>query len=648
MSTNDQVFEQAMALHRADRLQAAEQMYRRVLALDPSHHDARCLLGAICQAQGRMPEAVEHLTQALLTCPDDAEVRFDLGMILAGAGRLDEGISHLQAACRLRPQSKEFATGLAQTQSASHSERAADLAVQGNLEAAEQHCRRAAQLTPDAPTPLLNLAAILKARERLAEANECYRRVLKFDPSAVEARRGLGHIHLQQGRQDEAAHEFRQVLAARADDLDALNGLGMALAQGGHFRESADHFRRLTTLQPDNAAALSFLGAMLGVQGHYREASATLHRAIELNPALPDAHANLGDVLKDQNQCAAAAESYRRAIRLQPDFADAHLNLALALLLEGCLAEAWPEFEWRWKTTCTVPAHAMSPRWQGERLPQGTILLHNEQGIGDCLQFARYAPLVRQRVGRVVVEVAPALVGLLTGSPGIDRVVARGEPTGPFDIQASLMSLPGVFGTTLETIVAPRSYLAPPEDLVAAWRSELVGESRLKVGIAWQGNPGHLRDRDRSIPLSEFAPLGEIKGVRLYSLQWGPGREQLNAPAPRPAGIVDLGDRLGDFSTMAAFVRNLDLVITCDSAPAHLAGALGVDVWVALAFAPDWRWLLERSDSPWYPTMRLFRQTTPGEWRGVFAEIASALRERTAANKSSYGDAAGDSAISSA
>lgn len=633
--TTAELFEHAKTLHRDQHWQQAEQVYRRILEIDPDFHDARCLLGAVCQAQGRVAEAAEHLACAVRFHPEDADVQFDLGTLLAAMGRIDEGLSHLQAACRLRPQSTEFAAGLAQTQSASHSERAVELAAQGNFEAAEQHCRLAAQLAPSSPTPYLNLAALFKARNRLDEATACYRRALELDGSAIEARRGLGHLHLQQGQQAEAGFEFRQVLIAQPNDPDALNGLGMALAQAGQFGQAAEHFKHLTTIQPENAAALSFLGAMLGVQGHLTEAETALHRAIELNPTLPDAHANLGDVLKDQNQCAAAAESYRRAIRLQPDFADAHLNLALALLLQGRLAEGWPEFEWRWKTICKAPPHARFPLWQGEGLPRGTILLHNEQGIGDCLQLVRYAPLVRQRVGRVVVEAAPPLVELLARCPGIDRVVARGEPTGPFDVQASLMSLPGIFGTTLETIPAPRPYLAPPEDRIVVWRNELAREPRLKVGIAWQGNPGHLRDGTRSIPLSKYAPLARIEGVQLYSLQWGPGRDQLNDPASRPSGIIDFGERLGDFSNTAALMRNLDLVISCDSAPAHLAGALGVDVWVALAFAPDWRWLLERADSPWYPSMRLFRQTAPGDWQGVFAEIAAALRERAAAAKRS-------------
>jgi hypothetical protein len=251
-------------------------------------------------------------------------------------------------------------------------------------------------------------------------------------------------------------------------------------------------------------------------------------------------------------------------------------------------------------------------------------LLRAEQGAGDTIQFIRYAAMVKQQGGTVVAEHKANLKNLLAGCPGVDSVAVAGQPLGEFDVYAPLASLPGVFGTSLETIPCQVPYLFPDEAAIGRWRDELSADGALKIGIAWQGNPLQGRDAVRSIPLARFEGVARVEGVRLYSLQFGTGREQIGAVAG-DWPLVDLGDRLGDFQHTAALVRNLDLVITCDSAPAHLAGALGVPVWLALAFSPDWRWLLDRADSPWYPSMRLFRQPRAGDWEGAFRQIEDAL-----------------------
>jgi hypothetical protein len=249
-----------------------------------------------------------------------------------------------------------------------------------------------------------------------------------------------------------------------------------------------------------------------------------------------------------------------------------------------------------------------------------------EQGLGDTLQFIRYAPRVKQRGGIVLVEPPAPLARLVAGCPGIDRLVAPGSVLADsFDVHAPLMSLPGLLGTTLATVPARVPYLVADAALTGSWREQLRPLRGFKIGIAWQGNPQHPRDRFRSIPLSQFAPLAGIEGVRLLSLQKGPGSEQLAAVAHHFV-VTDLGSQLDDMMDTAAVMRNLDLVITADTAIAHLAGALGVPVWVALPVAPDWRWLLERQDSPWYPTMRLFRQARWGDWEDVFQRLAAALR----------------------
>jgi hypothetical protein len=271
------------------------------------------------------------------------------------------------------------------------------------------------------------------------------------------------------------------------------------------------------------------------------------------------------------------------------------------------------------------------PRWDGAPLAGRTILLHAEMGLGDTLQFVRYADAVRRRGGRVILACQRPLARLLDGCPGVDLLVPQDAPPPPFDVYAPLMSLPGLLGTTADAIPAPVPYLAADPDLVARWRGAVAGDDALKVGVAWQGNPQHPKDRERSFPLAALAAVAAVPGVRLYSLQKGPGAEQLADPH-LPFTVHDLGGRLdeeaGPFRDTAAVLTLLDLVIAADSALAHLAGALAVPAWVALPMAADWRWMVARDDTPWYPTLRLFRQAAWGDWGGVFDRMAAALRER--------------------
>jgi hypothetical protein len=294
----------------------------------------------------------------------------------------------------------------------------------------------------------------------------------------------------------------------------------------------------------------------------------------------------------------------------------------MALLTIGSFEEGWREYEWRHQGDASRPSFRLAePFWDGSSLEGRTILLHAEQGFGDTLQFIRYARLLHEHAARVVLDCPAPLVPLLRRCPGIDEVVPAGAPLPRFDVHAPLLSLPHLFGTTLATIPAEVPYLSADPELVARWGPELIDRSRVKIGIAWQGRPTHRDDRRRSIPLAEFATLVRLPRVQLFSLQKGAGREQLASVAEQWP-VVDWSERLHDFSETAALMCNLDLVICCDTSLAHLAGALGAKVWVALANVAEWRWLTDREDSPWYPTMRLFRQGRPGDWPAVFQRMA--------------------------
>ena len=419
-------------------------------------------------------------------------------------------------------------------------------------------------------------------------------------------------------------------------------------------------------LEPNRAEAHYNLGVIWSEQGKLNEASACYQRALQLRPNYAEAYHNLGNVCRELGQPDNAIACYRRALQLKPDNADAHFALGVALLLAGDFDQGWPEYEWRWQTKQMARGKRFfsQPLWDGSSLSGKTILLYAEQGLGDTIQFIRYAGIVKSRGGKVIVECHAVLVPLFQSCASVDRALAPGSCLPPFDVQAPLMSLPLILRTTLSTIPSNVPYLAADAALVDHCRQELEwgvgsgewgagsgtkriatasalrtpspppldsGHSPLptphsplfRIGIVWHCKNIFPSDYQRSAPLAAFAPIAALPGVHLFSLQ--------KEPSPAPAVSVsfpftDLGGCLQDFADTAAALKNLDLLITIDTAIAHCAGALGVPVWVALPFAPDWRWLLEREDSPWYPTMRLFRQKRWGDWDEVFQRITEEVK----------------------
>ncbi|MBI3839524.1 MAG: glycosyltransferase family protein [Planctomycetia bacterium] len=443
-------------------------------------------------------------------------------------------------------------------------------------------------------------------------------------PDVAEVHRELGAVLTKQEKFAEAAACHRRALELKPDNAEALYHLGRVLVHQDKLEEALICYRKALQLQPDHVQAQGSLGNLLRYQGKLEEALACYRRALELSPDYAEVYYNLGLALVDDNRLEEAVAAYRRALELNPQYVDAHFSHALALLTMSRFDEGWPEYEWRWKRHGAQEEVLPRPRWTGEKLDGRTILVRSEQGFGDNLQFIRFVDLLKRQGATVIVECLPQLVRLLATCPGVDRVIAVGEPLPPFDFHVPLLSVPGILRISPTDIPARIPYLAPDAQLVEAWKNELARERNFKIGIAWFGNRNYPSDRQRSIPLAQFGGIARLPGVRLYSLQMGANREQLSDLAGQWP-ISDLGDRLGDFHNTAAIMRNLDLVITCDSAPGHLAGAIGVPVWLALAFAPDWRWSLERNDSPWYPTMRLFRQSRRGDWQGVFEVIEQEL-----------------------
>jgi tetratricopeptide (TPR) repeat protein len=406
---------------------------------------------------------------------------------------------------------------------------------------------------------------------------------------------------------------------------EALN-IAVEHHRGGRLAQAEQIYRQVLQVDRSNFDALHLLGVIADHQGNYEMAVQCITQAIRLHGSYAPFHANLGEAYRKWGKTTEALAAFRRALQLDPELVEAHANQSLPLLLMGDFAAGWREYEWRWKLAEFTPPPWPQPAWDGSPLAGRTILLYAEQGLGDALQFVRYGPLVQARGGTVIVMCTQRLIPILSTCAGVDRFVACEGQVPPFDVHASLLSLPGIFRSDLTTIPADVPYLSVANELVEAWRGVLASDGQFRVGIFWQGNPGYRGDCHRSFRLSEFAPLAGVAGVRLVSLQKGPGLEQL---ANVPFAVENLGSRLDEqgaaFWETAAVMKNLDLVVTSDTAIAHLAGALGVRVWLALSFAGDWRWLQGRSDSPWYPTMRLFRQSKFGDWPGVFERMAVEL-----------------------
>lgn len=436
--------------------------------------------------------------------------------------------------------------------------------------------------------------------------------------------------HHRAGRLPQAEPLYRKILASDPTHGDAWHLLGLVAYQTGNHQAAVELISRAIALNGAVATYHNSLGEALRMMGSHRQAIAAYENALRQDPSFAEALNNLGTVYQNEGQLAEALAGYERAIALNPGYANAHYNRARTWLSQGDYARGWAEYEWRWQRGEFRRPRYAQPEWNGAPLAGRTLLVAAEQGLGDTLQFVRYVPLLMQAGGRILLEAQPSLLPLLRAS-GYANLFGEREPLPAFDAHISLLGLPRVLHTTLETIPRNVPYLAADPQLVAAWRQELAGLEGFRVGIHWQGNPQSPLEPWRSMPLTSFEPLARVPAVRLVSLQKGPGTEQLAALQGR-FEVVDLSRKLdvmhGPFMDTAALVSVLDLIITSDSAVAHLAGALGVEVWVALPVSADWRWLREREDCPWYPTMRLFRQRQFGQWHDVFERIAAALAER--------------------
>ena len=610
-----ETFDRAVRQHQAGRWDEAEAMYQEILQAQPNHADALHLLGVLAQQRGRPGEAVERIRQALALNDQDAAYHSNLGIALRALGRSEEAVSHLQQAVKLNP-----------GHAAAHKNLGVALNELGRLEEAATHLEQAHELMPG------DAGALEEPRPGTHEATPLCRGgpALRGSAGAAGQRpRGQqqpGAALKELGRLEESIAHYRRAVELRPDFADGHNNLGIALSAQKQHAAALAAFDDALKLRPDFADALHNRAVALGDLDRFEEALAAFETALRHRPQDPETHNALGAALQARGRVADALQCFERVLELDPQHVWGHFNRGQIWLLQGDYPRGWPEYEWRWRRPEAKPRPFTQPEWDGSPRPEQTILLHAEQGLGDTLQFCRYAAAVKQRLGRVILECQPPLVKLLASCPGIDQFVPKGNLLPEFHVHAPLMSLPRILGT----MPAAVPYLFADAELVEQWRRRLAEFGGLKIGINWQGNPGYNRDRQRSLPLAAFAPLAKVPGVTLFSLQKGPGQDQQRSAAVPVVDLGEIDEAAGAFMDSAAIMKNLDLVITSDTAIPHLAGALGVPAWLAVPFTPDWRWLLHGDDSPWYPTLRLFRQAKPGDWEDVFARMARQLEQQRA------------------
>jgi tetratricopeptide (TPR) repeat protein len=609
----------ANTLRKIGKEESAIDHYETALQIQPDFPEALNNLGIALASRGQHQAALERFRRAVELNPEYAHAFSNLGVALMDCRQLQEAVEPLEKAVRLKP---DFARA--------HNNLGLAFARMGNHQRAKECYQEAITLRPDDSEALHNLAIAQRELDEFEDAIESFERVLQLKPGFSEAYNNLGITFAKRENYDRAIELYRQALRLNPSYPDAHNNLGIALSKREDRAAAAASYREALRLRPEYSEAHNNLGIVLTELEEHEQAIEHFEEALRIRPGYAAAHSNLGIALAEQGETDLALLNYDEAVRLSPEYPEGHMNRALSLLQRERFVAGWEEYEWRWKCKDVRMPSFDQPLWDGSPLEGRTIVLHAEQGLGDTLQFIRYAKCVANSGGRVVAMVQKPLLGILARTPGIEQLVVKEKEAPHCDVHLPLMSLPRLFPEVHGSRAHADPYIFTDPALIEHWRRELSPIRELKIGVNWQGNPRYRGDRHRSIPLVHLAPLAHIQGIRLLSIQKNYGIDQL-ADLQRTVPITDLGSRLDEqtapFMETAAVLLNLDLLITSDTAVAHLAGALGIPVWLAISRAADWRWLRQREDSPWYPSMRIFRQRKLGNWGDVFERIAESLKE---------------------
>jgi len=583
----DELLQNAIGLHKSGKLKDAEIIFVNIIKNEPGNVEALFRLGTLKYQQGDKESSIKLLSETVRLKPDYPEAFVNLGNAFLVTAQFDNAVMNYS---------------------------------------------RAIELNPHIPEAFNNRGVAFRKTNRLNEAVDSFRKAIELNPGYVSAFNNLGAA-LKDLREFAAAESaIKKALSLKPDHAEAYNNLGVVLRNSGRFDEAGENLLKAVSIKPDYTEAYNNLGTLYRDTGRHDDAINSYTKALELRPGYIEALNNFGIALRDQGKLDEALEKYDTALSLMPDNLEVRWNKSLTLLLKGDYLNGWKYYETRLLKNSANRRRFTRPRWDGTRFDGKTIFVYAEQGYGDTFQFIRFLPQVKALGGKVIFECQKGLTSLLQRCAGIDEIVERSDNNQPgveFDIHVPLMSLPGVLGCTLENLPEKTPYILPDSDLVEQWQSYLNSaiqnrgkspDKIFKIGIVWSGNPTHENDRNRSCPFEYFDQLRNIEGVVLVSLQKGDTSVQIKK-LPDNNNILNIDKDLKSFHDTAAVIANLDLVISVDTSVAHLAAASGRKTGIILPHAPDWRWLLNREDSPWYPAMKLFRQSIPGDWKGVFKRI---------------------------
>lgn len=639
----------AMNLHQRGQVEQAGAVYREILEADPNHAEATHLLGVCAFQTGRTADA-ETLIRKGIALGAAASAHNNLGEVLRAAARPQEALAEYQRSIELQPVNPDAFCNLAglllaagQVQQAlacvrqslvqnpqspnAHFVHGSILAATNALDEAISAFDNAIRLQPSHLAAMSALGAVLTRRGRAERAVAVLRRALELAPNFLEAHGNLAEALSKLQRHDEAIAAASKTVAMAPSFAPAHNLLGTVLQSAGRLDDARSAFEKSRDLDPRFVHAHGNLGALLRTLGHYQDAVRELETAIELLPNNPDALNTLSAAYRSAGRPREAVEAAEKAIAIAPGHTEAHGNLALSLLAAGDYKRGFHEYEWRWRCEnfTTSPRDFDRPMWDGSDPAGRTILVHAEQGFGDVIQFARYLPLLAQRGATVFLEVSPPLRALFENMSCLARVIPAGLKPPDFDLHCPLLSLPRAFGTTLETVPSTVPYLAAPDELVAKWSDKLGAKSsRLRIALTWGGNK--VPDPKRSCPLREIEPLLGLPDIEWISVQKGEPADELGR-CVLASRVRHVAPDIRDFADTAAILKHVDLLLTIDTGVAHLGGATATRTWVMLPWPGDWRWLADRNDSPWYPTVRLFRQPEVDNWAAVVGNVREALAQ---------------------
>jgi tetratricopeptide (TPR) repeat protein len=586
-SDTKKALRQAVRLHRHGDLVAAANQYAEIVDKEPTNADALHLMGVLARQQEDDERAARLIRQAICLAPDAALYYVSLGDLYRSPADLKKRI-----ACY----------------------------------------RQALQIDPNLVAAWCNLGNAYGEGKRHKAAIDCYQRALESDAGNALLYNNLGRSFLALEAFPQAAAAFEQALAIQTDYTDARINLGNTLRDHGCFSKAQQCYAKALAAEPDNAVARYSRGICFQRKHQYDQAKKCYQAVLRNHPDHYGVHSNMGKLCHDQNEFQTALSWYEKAIRIDPKRGEARFYRALVLLTLGRFDEGWRAYEARFERRSwrkVYPHRLPLPRWNGESLAGKTLLVHMEQGFGDAIQFARFLPLLKTKGCRVVFEVRPELLELFGQLAGVDRLIplsSHPPSTADIDFYIPLLSLPLMFQTRMDTIPVEVPYLRAAPEKVPFWQARL-GNANFNVGLVWWAKPTYRHDKSCSLAL--LAPLFKIPHVRIYGLQ---KHENAQKRETLPVHVHNLGDLFTSFADTAAAIDCLDLVISVDTAVAHLAGALGKTVWTLLPFGADWRWFIGRDDSPWYPTMRLFRQAAPGDWAGVAQAVTTDLSRQIDSN----------------